>query len=166
MDTKLYELAERVGLALKGAGLTLATAESCTGGWIGQAVTMVPGSSDWYDRGFIVYTNLSKLEMLGVMPDTLERFGAVSEATARDMALGALDHSQAQVGVAVSGVAGPGGGTPDKPVGTVCIAWARSDGTVRSETHRFEGDRDMIRCRSVARALEGILDLLGRTEVA
>ena len=166
MDPHLYDLAERVGLALKGAGLTLVTAESCTGGWVGQAVTMVPGSSEWYDRGFIVYTNLAKREMLGVMSDTLERFGAVSEATARDMTLGALEHSRAQVALAVSGIAGPSGGTAGKPVGTVCLAWARVDGTARSETHRFDGDRDTVRRQSVVRALEGLLDLIGRTEVA
>ncbi|MET0918662.1 MAG: nicotinamide-nucleotide amidohydrolase family protein [Burkholderiales bacterium] len=166
MDAHLYDLAERVGIALKGAGLLLATAESCTGGWVGQAVTMVPGSSDWYDRGFITYTNAAKREMLGVMPETLDGFGAVSEPAVREMARGALDHSRAQVAVAVSGIAGPSGGSADKPVGTVCLAWARVDGTVWSETRCFEGDRDAVRRQSVARALERLLDLLGRTEVA
>jgi nicotinamide-nucleotide amidase len=166
MDTHLYDLAERVGLALKGAGLMLATAESCTGGWVGQAVTMVPGCSDWFDRGFIVYSNAAKLEALDVMPDTVERFGAVSEETARDMALGALDRSRAQVAVAVSGIAGPDGGTPEKPVGTVSFAWASRDGTVRTETTNFPGDRDEVRRRSVARALEGILEILAPTAVA
>jgi nicotinamide-nucleotide amidase len=166
MDKHLYDLAERVGLALKGQGLSLVTAESCTGGWVGQAVTMIPGSSDWYDRGFIVYTNLAKRELLGVTPSTLDRFGAVSEATVREMALGALDRSCAQVAVAVSGVAGPGGGTADKPVGTVCLAWARGDRMVRTETCQFPGDRDGVRCLAVARALEGILDLLGPAAVA
>jgi nicotinamide-nucleotide amidase len=166
MDTTLYDLAERVGLALKGAGLMLATAESCTGGWVGQAVTMVPGSSDWFDRGFIVYSNAAKLEMLDVMPDTVERFGAVSEETARDMALGALDRSSAQVAVAVSGIAGPDGGTPEKPVGTVSLAWAHRNGRVRTETVHFPGDRDEVRRRSVARALEGILEIVAPTAVA
>lgn len=166
MDTHLYELAERVGLALKGADLMLVTAESCTGGWVGQAVTMVPGSSDWFDRGFIVYSNAAKLELLDVMPDTVERFGAVSEETARDMALGALDHSRAQVSVAVSGIAGPDGGTPAKPVGTVSLAWAHRDGRVRTQTVQFPGDRDGVRRRSVARALEGILEILGPPLVA
>jgi nicotinamide-nucleotide amidase len=166
MDTHLYELAERVGLALKGAGLALTTAESCTGGWVGQAVTMVPGSSAWFDRGFIVYSNRAKLEMLDVMPDTVERFGAVSEETARDMVLGALDHSSAQVAVAVSGIAGPDGGTPAKPVGTVSFAWAHRDGRVRTETVEFPGDRDDVRRLSVARALEGILEILGPPPVA
>ncbi len=166
MDTHLYDLAERVGLALKGTGAMLATAESCTGGWVGQAVTMVPGSSAWFDRGFIVYSNRAKLEMLEVMPDTVERFGAVSEETARDMALGALDHSRAQVAVSVSGIAGPDGGTPQKPVGTVSFAWAHRDGRVRTETLLLPGDRDEVRRRAVARALEGILEILTPTAFA
>lgn len=166
MDTHLYDLAERVGIALRGAGLTLVTAESCTGGWVGQAVTMVPGSSAWFERGFIVYGNRAKLEMLDVMPDTIERFGAVSEETARDMALGALDHSRAQVAVAVSGIAGPDGGTAEKPVGTVSFAWAHRDGRVRTETLQLPGDRDEVRRRSVARALEGVLEDLAPTALA
>ena len=161
MDKELYDLAERVGLALKGAGLVLATAESCTGGWVGQAVTMVPGSSDWYDRGFIVYTNGAKRELLGVMPETLQSFGAVSEPTVREMAQGTLDHSRAQVAVAVSGIAGPGGGSADKPVGTVCLAWAWANGTIWSETRHFAGDRDAVRRQAVIRALEGLLEFLG-----
>jgi len=161
LDKELYDLAERVGLTLKGAGLALATAESCTGGWVGQAVTMIPGSSDWYDRGFIVYTNTSKREMLGVMPETLERFGAVSEPTVREMAQGALDHSRAQIAVAVSGIAGPSGGSADKPVGTVCLAWARVDGSLWSETQRFAGDRDAVRRQAVIRTLERLLELIG-----
>jgi nicotinamide-nucleotide amidase len=166
MDTHLYDLAERVGLALHGAGSVLATAESCTGGWVGQAVTMIPGSSAWYDRGFIVYTNIAKREMLGVPDDTLERYGAVSEPTVREMARGALGRSRAQIALAVSGIAGPGGGTPEKPVGTVCLAWVRADGTVRTESHRFEGDRDCVRRQSVFRALEGLLECIGPTMLA
>lgn len=166
MDKELYDLAERVGLALKGAGLVLATAESCTGGWVGQAVTMVPGSSDWYDRGFIVYTNGAKRELLGVAPETLESFGAVSEPTVREMGQGTLDHSHAQVAVAVSGIAGPGGGSADKPAGTVCLAWVRIDGTIWSETRHFEGDRDAVRRQSVIRALEALLEFLGGSAVA
>lgn len=161
MDKELYDLAERVGLALKGAGLVLATAESCTGGWVGQAVTMVPGSSDWYDRGFIVYTNGAKRELLGVMPETLQSSGAVSEPTVREMGQGTLDHSRAQVAVAVSGIAGPGGGGADKPVGTVCLAWAWANRTIWSETRHFAGDRDAVRRQAVIRALEGLLEFLG-----
>ena len=159
-DKRLYELAVQVGAALQARALTLATAESCTGGWIGEAVTMVPGSSEWYERGFITYTNRAKSEMLGVSADTLEKFGAVSEQTVKAMVAGALAHSHAQVAVAVSGTAGPAGGTPDKPVGTVCLAWGRSDGDPFAETRHFAGDREAVRRQSVERALEGVLELI------
>jgi nicotinamide-nucleotide amidase len=155
----LYRLAVRVGKALKNRKLMLVTAESCTGGWMGEAVTMVPGSSDWYERGFITYTYISKREMLGVKRQTLAKFGAVSEQTAREMALGALKMSHAQVAVAVSGTAGPSGGTREKPVGTVCLAWVRKNGRVASETHHFKGDRQTIRRKAVKRALQNVLDL-------
>jgi nicotinamide-nucleotide amidase len=135
----------------------MASAESCTGGWIGQAITMVPGSSDWFERGFITYTYISKREMLGVKPRTLARHGAVSEQVVHEMARGALVRSHAQVSVAVSGVAGPSGGSPDKPVGTVCFAWAVKRGSVIVQTRRFRGDRDAVRRRAVAHALRGIL---------
>lgn len=159
-DTTLYRLAERVGAALRARGLMLAAAESCTGGWVGQALTMVPGSSDWFERGFISYTYISKREMLGVNPDTLGEHGAVSEPTVREMVTGALARSHAQVAVAVSGTAGPSGGTPEKPVGTVCFAWGIKNGALRSETRHFAGDRDAVRRQSVVHALEGILRLL------
>ena len=150
----------RVGRALKRRDLMVATAESCTGGWIGQAITMVPGSSEWFERGFVTYTYISKREMLGVKPASLAKQGAVSEQVVREMAQGALARSHAQVCVAVSGVAGPGGGTPDKPVGTVCFAWCRQGGAVRAETRRFRGDRDAVRRRCVEHALRGILDMV------
>jgi nicotinamide-nucleotide amidase len=162
MDRELYDLAAAVGAALKAQGLVLATAESCTGGWIGEAVTMIPGSSAWYDRGFITYTNNAKQQMLGVRAETLARHGAVSEATVREMAAGALAASDAQIAVSVSGVAGPTGGTPDKPVGMVCIGWARAGGAAvetRAETCRFNGDREAVRRQSVIRALKGVLDI-------
>jgi len=138
----------------------LATAESCTGGWIAEAVTMVPGSSEWFERGFVTYTYISKREMLGVKEATLEKRGAVAEEVVREMAEGALARSHAQVVVAVSGVAGPGGGTPDKPVGTVCFAWALKGGRPRSETRRFAGDREAVRRLSVEHALKGVLAAL------
>ena len=141
----LYRLAEKVGAALKSRRLMLATAESCTGGWIAEAVTMVPGSSEWFERGFVTYTYISKREMLGVKEATLDKHGAVSEEVVREMVEGALARSHAQVAVAVSGVAGPAGGTPDKPVGTVCFAWGMKDGKPRSETKRFPGDREAVR---------------------
>jgi nicotinamide-nucleotide amidase len=151
-----------VGLALKKRGLMLTTAESCTGGWIAEAVTMVPGSSDWFERGFVTYTYISKREMLGVKEATLETHGAVSEEVVREMVQGALARSHAQVAVAVSGIAGPTGGTPDKPVGFICFAWGMKDGKPRSEVKRFSGDRDAVRRRSVEHALKGVVALLTR----
>mgnify|MGYP001607769440 CR=1 FL=1 len=159
-DSGLYALAERVGEALKSRALMLATAESCTGGWIGAAITDVPGSSDWYERGFITYTYISKREMLGVKAQTLDRHGAVSEQTVKEMVTGALAASHAQVAVAVSGTAGPAGGTPEKPVGTVCLAWALRNGEPVAETLHFAGDREAVRRQSVERALEGVLELI------
>jgi nicotinamide-nucleotide amidase len=159
-DSGLYALAEQVGGALKSRALMLVTAESCTGGWVGEAVTMVPGSSDWYERGFITYTYISKREMLGVKLETLEQHGAVSEQTVKEMVTGALAASHAQVAVAVSGTAGPAGGTPEKPVGTVCLAWALRNGEPVAETRHFAGDREAVRRQSVERALAGVLELL------
>ena len=160
MDDGLYRLAARLGRALKRRELMIATAESCTGGWIGQAITMVPGSSEWFERGFITYTYISKREMLGVTTQTLARHGAVSEQVVKEMARGALARSHAQVAVAISGVAGPSGGTPEKPVGTVCLAWAMKRGPLVVETRRFRGDRDAVRRRSVAHALRGVLKII------
>jgi nicotinamide-nucleotide amidase len=140
----------------------LVTAESCTGGWIAEAVTMVPGSSEWFERGYVTYTYISKREMLGVRQSTLGAHGAVAEEVVREMAEGALERSHAQVAVAVSGVAGPGGGTPGKPVGTVCFAWAAKDKATRAQTKRFDGDREAVRRRSVEHALRGVLETLSR----
>jgi len=161
-DPVLYKLAEEVGAALKSRRLMLATAESCTGGWIAEAVTMVPGSSEWFERGFVTYTYISKREMLGVKGATLERFGAVAEEVVREMVEGALARSHAQIAVAVSGVAGPSGGTPDKPVGFVCFAWGIKDGKPRSEAKRFSGDREAVRRASVEYALRSALAMLAR----
>jgi nicotinamide-nucleotide amidase len=154
-------LAQQVGAALKEHGMTLVTAESCTGGGIAQSVTMIPGSSAWFDRGFVTYSNTAKEEMLGVSPDTLEQHGAVSEQTVREMADGALEYSRAQVAVSVSGIAGPSGGTPEKPVGTVWFAWA-TRGNVTAACHQLSGDRDAIRAETVKIALQGVLNLLNR----
>jgi len=156
----LDDLAARLGEELRARGLLLVTAESCTGGWIGEAVTSVSGSSEWYDRGFIAYSNAAKSELLGVRPETLERQGAVSEATVLEMAQGALDRSRAHCSVAVSGIAGPTGGTPGKPVGTVCLAWARRAQGPVALTRHFAGDRRAVRRQTVAAALAGLLDLL------
>ncbi|MBI3935857.1 MAG: CinA family protein [Betaproteobacteria bacterium] len=166
VDPKLYRLAELVGAALKARGLMLATAESCTGGLLAGAVTMVPGSSDWFERGFVTYTHISKREMLGVNGATLGAYGAVSEPTVREMAIGALANSHAQVAVAVSGVAGPSGGTPEKAVGTVCLAWGAKDALPVTETQHFAGDREAVRSQSVERALAGVLELVSRMQDA
>ncbi len=156
----LNALAEQVGAALKSRGLMLATAESCTGGWVGEAVTSVPGSSHWYDRGFITYTNESKQDMLGVSAQTLAEFGAVSEQTVREMAAGALKHSRAHITLAISGIAGPGGATLGKPVGTVCMAWATRNGAGQSQTLHLQGDRTAVRRQAVVAALQGVLRMI------
>lgn len=171
----LADLSAQLGQLLKRKGVMLATAESCTGGWVGQAITAVSGSSEWFDRGFITYSNHAKHEMLGVSRDTLERFGAVSEETAREMAVGALFHSRAEVALAITGVAGPNGGSAWTPVGTVCFGWAtRTHGSPPGTPHgaafvaphaasstrkfRFEGDREAVRRQSVLTALHGMLE--------
>ncbi|HTQ74679.1 MAG TPA: nicotinamide-nucleotide amidohydrolase family protein [Burkholderiales bacterium] len=154
----IERLAKRLGARLKKRKLLLATAESCTGGWIAQAVTSVPGSSGWFERGFVTYSNEAKKGMLGVRASTLARHGAVSEETAREMARGALKRSRAQIAVAVTGVAGPGGGTRAKPVGMVCFAWALKKGDTQSTVRRFHGGRERVRRQSVAAALRGLLE--------
>ena len=153
-------LAERVAAALLKKRAMLATAESCTGGWAAQALTAIAGSSSWFERGFVTYSNAAKEEMLGVRAQTLSRHGAVSEETAREMALGALAHSRADIALAITGVAGPSGGSAEKPVGTVCFAWAAKGAPAHSETLRFTGDREGVRRQSVERALHGVLELL------
>ncbi|MDG3064264.1 nicotinamide-nucleotide amidase [Thauera mechernichensis] len=158
-DTELDTLAQQVGQALGARGWRLATAESCTGGWIAEAVTAIGGSSAWFDRGFVTYSNEAKIDMLGVSAHTLATQGAVSEATVREMAAGALDRSIATVAVAVSGIAGPSGGSPAKPVGTVCIGWALRAGEQSALTLQFAGDRRAVRRQTVIRALQGVLAL-------
>ena len=153
-------LSAQVGEMLKSRGLVLATAESCTGGGVAEAVTDIPGSSEWFERGFITYANQSKIEMLGVSEETLRLHGAVSEAVVREMAEGALRHSHAHIALAVSGIAGPGGGTPEKPVGTVCLAWAVQGSPTQSIRIQAPGDREAVRRQAVMAALQGILDLL------
>jgi len=149
-------LARKVGRRLKASGAKLATAESCTGGWVAQAVTAIPGSSEWFERGFVTYSNEAKQEMLGVKRGTLKKHGAVSEATAREMAKGALRRSRATLAVAVTGVAGPTGGSDTKPVGMVCFSWATKQ-KGWSETRRFRGNRESVRRQSVVHALKGVL---------
>ena len=159
-DQNLYELAAQVGIALRTRNLILATAESCTGGWIGKVITDVPGRSGWFDRGFITYSNVAKTDLLGVNAATLNRHGAVSSEVVTAMATGALERSRAHVTVAVSGIAGPDGGSADKPVGTVYMAWALRDGLIQTESRYFAGNRDQVRLETVATALQGVLDVL------
>lgn len=140
----------------------LATAESCTGGWVAQAATAIAGSSAWFDRGFVTYSNPAKTDVLGVPAALLARHGAVSEPVARAMAEGALARSRAQVAVAITGIAGPDGGTAEKPVGTVWFAWAMQGQGTRAEQRRFGGDREAVRRQSVAIALEGLLATIRR----
>jgi len=156
-------LAAQVGGALKAHGLMLATAESCTGGGVAQAVTAIAGSSAWFERGFVTYSNQSKQQMLGVTDATLIGHGAVSEATVRAMVAGALQHGAAQVALAVSGIAGPDGGTPDKPVGTVWFAWGIKHGATSARVHHLSGNRAEVRAQAVRIALQGVLELLQQT---
>ena len=154
----LTTLAAELGAALQTRGLVLALAESCTGGMAAQAVTSIAGSSAWFDRGFVTYSNAAKMEMLGVSASTLEKFGAVSEETAREMALGAIKHSHANVAASITGIAGPGGGIPEKPVGTVCFGFALKK-QVFTATQTFTGDRESIRAQSVEYAFKQLVAL-------
>ena len=156
-DPELDQLANQIGQVLKAREQLLVTAESCTGGWIAEVITSVPGSSAWFDRGFVSYSNLAKQQMLGVDPNIISVHGAVSEATVRAMAEGALIHSSADIALAVSGIAGPGGRSNDKPVGTVCFAWAARNGVITATTQLFSGDRYLVRRLSVIAALNGLL---------
>ena len=160
MNAAIRAAARNLGPACRARGVMVATAESCTGGGVATAITDIPGSSGWFDRGYVTYTDQAKREMLGVRRATLARHGAVSEAVAREMAAGALRASRAGVSVAITGIAGPGGATPGKPVGLVWFAWAVRDGPVQSRAFRFRGGRDRVRTQSVAVALQGLLDLL------
>jgi nicotinamide-nucleotide amidase len=153
------ELGAALGAALKARGFMLALAESCTGGMVAQAVTSVAGSSAWFDRGFVTYSNAAKIEMLGVSAQTLETFGAVSEEIATEMALGALKHSQAHIAGSITGIAGPNGGTADKPVGMVCFALAQANQCVTSTLH-FAGNREQIRQSATAFLMRQLIDKL------
>ena len=140
--------------------LLLTTAESCTGGWVAKLITDLAGSSSIFDRGFVTYSNQAKQEMLGVSHDSLEKNGAVSEAVVIEMAAGALTHSHADIALAISGIAGPGGGTENKPVGTVCFAWISKQGKQAVTTYYLDGNRDEIRREAVRIALEGVITLI------
>lgn len=153
-------LSAQVGALLKAHGLMLVTAESCTGGGVAQAITDIAGSSAWFERGLVTYSNASKVEMLAVRQATLDAHGAVSEATVREMLEGALTHSNAQVALAITGIAGPDGGTPAKPVGTVWFAWGIKHGARIARVHQLHGTRAEIRAQAVIIALQGTLEIL------
>jgi nicotinamide-nucleotide amidase len=156
LDNDILAAAVALAGALQKQRLLLATAESCTGGGIAQTLTSLSGASTWFDRGFVTYSNEAKQEMLGVPASTLATSGAVSEATALDMARGAISHSRAHVSVAVTGIAGPDGGTPDKPVGTVWIAWGQKLGYAEARCFQFDGDRDAVRQQTILHAILGL----------
>jgi nicotinamide-nucleotide amidase len=160
MMESLDKYAEELGRRLQDRGSLLATAESCTGGWIAKVVTDIAGSSSWFDRGFVTYTNESKREMLGVSPQSLEEFGAVSAQVVAEMAEGALARSRADVSIAVSGIAGPAGGSKEKPVGTVYFAWSLSGRDSVVQCLRFAGEREEVRHQTVRVALERLIELL------
>jgi nicotinamide-nucleotide amidase len=160
----VQQLAIKVGNRLREGRLLLTTAESCTGGMVATAITDVSGSSGWFERGFVTYSNQAKTEMIGVPAEIIEKHGAVSEPVAREMAEGALRNSRAQLSLSITGIAGPGGGTERKPVGTVCFAWSNRVHTL-CQTLVFKGDRHQIRVQASAHALRGVLTLLEEKEI-
>jgi nicotinamide-nucleotide amidase len=160
MIERLDEFALELGRRLRTSRLMLATAESCTGGWLAKVITDIPGSSCWFDRGFVTYSNAAKQDMLGVSAATIAAYGAVSEEVALEMARGVLEHSLAGVALAVTGIAGPAGGTEDKPVGTVCFAWARKGRAPCSQRVQFAGDRAEVRHQSVRLSLQRLVEML------
>ncbi|MFX1671289.1 CinA family protein [Paraburkholderia sp. A2WS-5] len=162
-DSVVHQLAIRAGNKLRDARLMLATAESCTGGMVATAITDISGSSGWFERGFVTYSNQAKTEMIGVPAELIEKHGAVSEPVARAMAEGALRNSRAQVSLAITGIAGPGGGTPEKPVGMVSFGWSNRLHTSVA-TLVFKGDREQIRVQAATHALRGLLALIDEKE--
>ena len=159
-DSELMQLSEQVGRALEAQGATVSTAESCTGGWIAKVLTDIAGSSAWFERGFVTYSNAAKIDMLDVSSKTLEKFGAVSEQTAAEMAIGALINSEAQIAGSITGIAGPDGGSPEKPVGTVCFAWTGKNLPVSTCTHWFEGNRESVRKQATMFMMVGLIERL------
>lgn len=153
-DSELMQLSEQVGLALKARGATVTTAESCTGGWVAKAITDTAGSSTWFERGFVTYSNEAKAQMIGVREETLAQHGAVSEPVVVEMAIGALKAARAHFAVSISGIAGPDGGSKEKPVGTVWFAFASASGEGITRRECFSGDRDAVRRQATAYALQ------------
>ena len=159
-DRVLHDLAQTIAAVFAQRGATLVTAESCTGGWIAKTLTDIAGSSSWFECGVVAYSYEAKEALLGVRPETLEQHGAVSRETAIEMVSGALARFGATVAVAVTGIAGPTGGMPDKPVGTVWIGWKRRGGYAQTELFHFDGDREAVRRQTVAAALRGVQRIL------
>lgn len=157
MDNDLKQLALEVANDLKSRDRILVSAESCTGGWVAKVMTDIAGSSAWFDRGFVTYSNASKVQILGVKENTLESQGAVSKQTVREMVEGALRYSQGNIALSISGIAGPEGGSDDKPVGTVWFAWALRNGKLTTLCQRFDGERDAVRRQAVVTALQGLI---------
>jgi len=158
-EQELRELAEQLGQCLTAKDMKLASAESCTGGWLAKVITDIPGSSDWFSCSVVSYSNEAKQSLLGVSEDTLDTFGAVSAETVREMTEGLLLHTEADVAVSISGIAGPGGGSDDKPVGLVWLSWGKRDEAIFAEQFNFEGGRERVRLESVKQALTCLLDL-------
>lgn len=165
IEDDIDKLAETLGQMLNAQGETLALAESCTGGMVAAAVTSVAGSSAWFDCGFVTYSNLAKTQMLGVSSVTLANFGAVSEQTAVEMAKGTLQNSQATIAGSITGIAGPTGGSTEKPVGTVCFAWVHADGLTQCTTQLFHGTRAQIRQQATAYMLRGLMEILAKPTI-
>lgn len=153
-DTELMQLSERIGLALKARGATVTTAESCTGGWVAKAITDIAGSSAWFERGFVTYSNEAKAQMIGVKPETLAQHGAVSEPVVVEMAIGAIKAARATYAVSISGIAGPDGGSENKPVGTVWFGFASAAGEGITRGECFAGDRESVRRQATVYALQ------------
>ena len=156
----LENLSAELGTLLQKKNMFFTSAESCTGGLLSQSIVSVPGSSGWFGCSFVTYSNISKHKILGVSKDSLKRFGAVSEEVVTEMVDGAVAESRADLGVAISGIAGPGGGSPDRPVGTVCIAWKLKDKQAIRSTFLFEGNRNEVRYKTVVKSLEEAIELI------
>lgn len=159
-EQKISELAQQLGKCLKEQRLTLATAESCTGGWVAKAITDLPGSSEWFEGSIVCYSNALKQGLLGVSEKTLEGFGAVSRETVTAMTEGVFERTPADVAISVSGIAGPDGGSAEKPVGTVWLCWGKRGEEASALEFHFEGDREAVRLQSVEKALSSVMDLL------
>lgn len=160
MNTELYNLAKKVGVVLKEKKLFIVTAESCTGGLLAKTLTEIPGSSEYFERGFITYSDIAKQEILGVSLASLKKFGAVNEQVAKEMAEGALRNSHSQIAIAITGIAGPDGGTESKPVGTTCVAWAGLNLPTKTTIVYLNGDRSSIRMQAVKLALKELLCII------